>query len=310
MIQNNVIKNNFWTPIVFDKSFIQKKNCLSRFFIQLGSLADRYVHLGNVKINASTLEKMPIKYPVLKTMLKIVSYVLTAFVSTLIALGMKAGYQYWAKKNLVLPEPSPLPKAEEPKNSKPIVDTAAKKEESSQSQGTKPQNTDSPAEPVVDRMRARMIKDLINKSVKSEEKEQHREMLVELANELPANTSLGKLIQQALVELDQEPKQPDNKRTLNPTFSITDLRKSDLKNRKRKAPGPRPMIARSESGNPYVLREVEADKDNVHNVALKDFLNGKTTNNDKSQLSKEPPTNKQEDAPTTNEEAFGTMCVK
>lgn len=104
MSTNTISKINFNAPIIFPQKFLQEKSPLKKFFIQLGSAADSYVYFGKHYVNATTLQQLPIKGHAWKTAIKIISYVLTAFILPALAWIASSFYKDWATKNLLHPE--------------------------------------------------------------------------------------------------------------------------------------------------------------------------------------------------------------
>ena len=106
---NAPIRYSFYTPIKFSKKFIAKRKPIIRALITIGAAADAYAHIGKNYIKACNRKSMPIKNAMAKTAIKIISYILTAFLFPAFALIAKTIYKNWAMKNL------PPEKNEEPK---------------------------------------------------------------------------------------------------------------------------------------------------------------------------------------------------
>jgi hypothetical protein len=110
MINNNLI--NFNTPIIFDQHFLDTKNRISKALICIGSAADRYLSTADYCINATTKEKLPIEGHVWKTVLKIASYILTAFILPVLpafAFIAKLVYRNWALEQMLAMPSKELP---------------------------------------------------------------------------------------------------------------------------------------------------------------------------------------------------------
>lgn len=120
-IEKNSFKPSFCTPIVFNA----KENHPQKTYLQaLGSLADQFLSLRHHQFDATQKKELPINHPILKTVLKVTLYIITALILPAIALVAKIIYRNWAITQIEQKQtPTELPVV--PKNlqeaTKPIV---------------------------------------------------------------------------------------------------------------------------------------------------------------------------------------------
>lgn len=96
------IKISFFTPIKFDEDFLKEQKSLTKFLVAIGAASDSYLSLGKhyFKVNAVSMKELPRDNSAFITAIKVMSYVLTAFIFPAFALLTKALYRHWAIKNL------------------------------------------------------------------------------------------------------------------------------------------------------------------------------------------------------------------
>lgn len=100
MVNINKKLNGFNTPIIFSQGFLEKQKPLAKALICIGAAADRYVSVSNHYIKGPIRKEIPIKGHARETTLKVISYVLTAFILPALALIAKVLYKNWAEKNM------------------------------------------------------------------------------------------------------------------------------------------------------------------------------------------------------------------
>lgn len=165
---NNNLKINFNTPVIFDKEVLKNKKPIEKALISIGQVADEYLHIGNkyLKVNATKIESVSIKSPVLKSVFKVFSYILSIGLLPAIASIAKAVYKNWAQKqslpeqklpndkvNQEMPtasEPSsrPTSTSTEPSNPYTNKEDPIKKEDSTKSETELPQSSHTEEEDV------------------------------------------------------------------------------------------------------------------------------------------------------------------
>lgn len=165
---NNNLKINFNTPVIFDKEVLKNKKPIEKALISIGQVADEYLHIGNkyLKVNATKIESVSIKSPLLKSVFKVFSYILSIGLLPAIASIAKAVYKNWAQKQ-PLPEQKPpsdkvnqeIPTATDPSShptststepSRPSTnkEDPVKKEDSTKSETEQPQSNPAEVEDV------------------------------------------------------------------------------------------------------------------------------------------------------------------
>ncbi|MBN9377626.1 MAG: hypothetical protein BGO14_11055 [Chlamydiales bacterium 38-26] len=132
---NNNLKINFNTPVIFDKEVLKNKKPIEKALISIGQVADEYLHMGNkyLKVNATKIESVSIKSPVLKSVFKVFSYILSFGLLPAIASIAKAVYKNWAQKQ-------PLP---EQKHLNPLNDQNVENKSKTPDNSSKNDKTDS-----------------------------------------------------------------------------------------------------------------------------------------------------------------------
>lgn len=133
---NNNLKINFNTPVIFDKEVLKNKKPIEKALISIGQVADEYLHIGNkyLKVNATKIESVSIKSPVLKSVFKVFSYILSIGLLPAIASIAKAVYKNWAQKQ-------PLPEQKLPNDKvNQEISTASEPSSRPTSTSTKPSN--------------------------------------------------------------------------------------------------------------------------------------------------------------------------
>lgn len=104
MVKIHTSRIGFNIPLTFERDLLVHKKPLTKIFLAIGAAADSYLsikppmHISKLKFD---YEEGLTKEHVLKTALKVISYVLTIFILPILALPVKAIYRHWVEKNIL-----------------------------------------------------------------------------------------------------------------------------------------------------------------------------------------------------------------